>query len=138
MRVEPGDAFIEASNVTDVDLTSILSRGDLVRVGGGTGGTASGNENSVGITGLNGTNGDLHVGAAIVEFNQSRIRTTADLRKSIFPGHRVRLKGRVYTVADWDAEVHTLTIAAGNAGTEVVQDKSSNHGEFQLCYANNC
>jgi hypothetical protein len=138
MRVEPGDAFIEVSNVTEVDLTSILSRGDIVRVGGGTGGAGSASEDSVGTPGLNGTNGDLRVGAAITKFNQSYIRTTTDLRQTIFPGQRLRLGGRVYEVKDWDAEVHSVTIEAGSASTEVIQDKSADHGEFQLCYAGNC
>ena len=81
VQAEPGRNFLTLTNVTGVDVTSLLSRGDVIRVGGGTGDvptTARGG----GVLGLNGTNGDVSLGHATLYDNSTEMTT---VRKKILP-----------------------------------------------------
>jgi hypothetical protein len=124
IQAEPGRNYLKLTNVSGIDVTSILSRGDVIRVGGGTGDVAT-SQLGGGELGLNGTNGDLLVGYASVVDNSTTMVTSTDIRTKLFPGHQIRLRGKVHEVKTWDAEVHQVVLTAGGVPTS---------GEFQLCY----
>ena len=84
----------------------------MIRVGGGTGDTAT-TAAGGGVLGLNGTNGDLAIGFATLYDNQTTMRTSSDIRTKLFPGHQIRLRGKVHTIKSWDTEAHKVTIKAG-------------------------
>lgn len=74
VQAEPGRNFLTLTNVTGVDVTSLLSRGDVIRVGGGTGDVLT-TLRGGGVLGLNGTNGDVSLGHATLYDNSTEMTT---------------------------------------------------------------
>jgi hypothetical protein len=112
VQAEPGRNYIKLTNLSGFDVTSKLSRGDVIRIGGGTGDVST-TAYGGGPLGLNGTNGDTLIGYASVADNSTAMKTSVDIRTKLFLGHKVRLRGKVHEIKKWDTEVHQVVISAG-------------------------
>merc|ERR1711871_1722826 len=91
VHVEAGSSEVRIESATD--WSSLISPGDVIRIGGG-----SGNESDGLLGGKPGTSGDILVGTATIVHRSTKLLMSIDPRRSVFVGENLRINGKIYTV----------------------------------------
>jgi hypothetical protein len=116
VSVQAGQGTITISSIAD--WTSLLSFGDVIRIGGGTGNATDGTH-----AGVPGTSGDILIGSAKVTKGSSTVEMKSDSRRQIYVGQQIRINGHTYTVNGTNAAHLQLKIKSNQTMTA---------GAFQL------